>query len=168
MQIVVSDTSCLIDLDKANVLLAALGLPFRFVVPDLLFQREVKELENTPPEDLPDHGLEVIEVSGEVVAQAQAYTAEDRRLSFYDCLALAYTETQEEAVLFTADGPLRAFATSKGIEVHGVLWAIEQLVVHGQLQKSEAIEILEMFRDDPLVRLGNAIISRAVRRIEEL
>lgn len=41
MAILVSDTSVLIDLERAGLLEAMFVLPFEFVVPDLLYEREL-------------------------------------------------------------------------------------------------------------------------------
>ena len=41
-QVLVSDTSVLIDLKRGSLLEASFRLAFRFVVPDLLYERELK------------------------------------------------------------------------------------------------------------------------------
>jgi hypothetical protein len=43
--VLVSDTSVLVDLQRGGVLEIALGLPYEFAVPDLLFERELREWE---------------------------------------------------------------------------------------------------------------------------
>lgn len=43
MKVLVSDTSVLIDLDRGNLVEATFRLPFEFTVPDLLYERELKE-----------------------------------------------------------------------------------------------------------------------------
>ncbi len=47
MKVLVSDTSALVDLERGSLLDAAFRLPFEFVVPDLLYERELKGLELT-------------------------------------------------------------------------------------------------------------------------
>ena len=42
MQVLVSDTSVLIDLERGSLLATCFRLAFRFVVPDLLYERELK------------------------------------------------------------------------------------------------------------------------------
>ena len=42
MKVLVSDTSALVDLERGSLLDAAFRLPFEFVVPDLLYERELK------------------------------------------------------------------------------------------------------------------------------
>lgn len=44
MRSIVSDTSCMIDLGKAALLEAILALPYRFLMPDVLFENEWLDL----------------------------------------------------------------------------------------------------------------------------
>ena len=43
MRVLVSDTSILIDLERADLLRAAFSLDAEFVVPDLLYERELRD-----------------------------------------------------------------------------------------------------------------------------
>ena len=43
MQVLVSDTSVLVDLERGSLLEASFRLPHRFAVPDLLYERELKD-----------------------------------------------------------------------------------------------------------------------------
>ena len=43
MRVLVSDTSILIDLERASLLRAAFSLDAEFVVPDLLYERELRD-----------------------------------------------------------------------------------------------------------------------------
>lgn len=43
MKVLVSDTSVLIDLDRGSLVETAFRLPFKFNVPDLLYEREIKD-----------------------------------------------------------------------------------------------------------------------------
>lgn len=165
MRVVVSDACCLIDLDKVEAVVEVLRLPFDFVVPDILYANEVRSLQNISPEELPSHGLELRELSGASVARAQAYFQQNRELSLNDCFALVLAEAEENAILFTGDGALRAFASSRGIQTHGVLWAVEQMVDAAIIDKATALAALEVFREDPLVRLKSSLIATVARRI---
>jgi hypothetical protein len=42
MQLIVSDTSCLIDLRKASLLEASIRLPYKIGIPDILFEELVR------------------------------------------------------------------------------------------------------------------------------
>ena len=41
MRIIVSDSSCIIDLGKSSLIRAVLQLPYTFVMPDVLFEDEL-------------------------------------------------------------------------------------------------------------------------------
>ena len=43
MKVLVSDTSVLIDLDRGSLVEPTFRLPFEFTVPDLLYERELKD-----------------------------------------------------------------------------------------------------------------------------
>ncbi len=70
MHVLVSDTSVLVDLERRSLLEASFRLPFRFVVPDLLYERELK---NWGGEELIRLGLVVEELDGAGVRRAVAY-----------------------------------------------------------------------------------------------
>ena len=67
MRVLVSDTSVLIDLKRGSLLEASFRLPFRFSVPDLLYERELK---NWGGEELIRLGLSVEELDGDGVQLA--------------------------------------------------------------------------------------------------
>ena len=52
MLVIVSDSSVLIDLAKARLIESALGLPYEFVVPDVMFADELLDLGSYTREDL--------------------------------------------------------------------------------------------------------------------
>ena len=43
MDVLVSDTSVVIDLERAEILDYVFALPYRFVVPDALYEQELKD-----------------------------------------------------------------------------------------------------------------------------
>lgn len=68
MDLLVSDTSVLVDLRRGSLLEAAFGLPYRFVVPDLLYERELRDHGG---DELIGLGLVVADLTGEQVELAQ-------------------------------------------------------------------------------------------------
>ena len=71
MHVLVSDTSVLVDLERGSLLEASFRLPFRFVVPDLLYERELK---NWGGEELIRLGLAVEELDGDGVTTRSSPT----------------------------------------------------------------------------------------------
>ena len=101
-QVLVSDTSVLIDLKRGSLLEASFRLAFRFIVPDLLYERELK---NWGGEDLIRLGLVVEALDGEGVALALAYRKRMPALSLPDCFALALAQIRSW-ILLSGDGVL--------------------------------------------------------------
>jgi hypothetical protein len=64
MRIVVSDSSCLIDLRKASLLDAFLTLPYEVLIPNTLFEDELLKFTATEKRTLLRNGLKVVDVPG--------------------------------------------------------------------------------------------------------
>ena len=64
MRIIVSDTSCMIHLEKAALLNAVLALPYAFVMPDALFEDEWLGLSESDKKTLCDSGLRGTRATG--------------------------------------------------------------------------------------------------------
>ena len=79
-----SDTSVLID--RGSLIEAVFCRPFEFVVPDLLYERELREHGG---EDFRKRGLRVEELDGRGVVRALGIRDREPSLSLVDSLALA-------------------------------------------------------------------------------
>ncbi len=168
MRIVVSDTSCMIDLRKAALLEAILQLPYQFVMPNTLFEDEWLCLTDEEKTALRDQGLEVRDLPGELVQRATRYFNRHARLKLNDCFALTLAEEIDECVLMTGDEPLRRIADQNGIEVRGVLWIVDELETHGIVPPRTLYDALRLFQDDDLVFLPADEIVRRLRRLGRL
>ena len=71
MRLIVSDSSCLIDLRKAGLLEAFLQLPFEILIPNTLFEDELLKFSAAQKKALVDGGLKVVDVPGPGVLRAQ-------------------------------------------------------------------------------------------------
>src|SRR5262245_34190402 len=85
MRVLVSDTSVLIDLERSDLMRAAFSLDAEFVVPDLLYERELRD--NGGP-DLLALGLRVESLDESEVERAQGYRSTHPRLALPDSFAL--------------------------------------------------------------------------------
>jgi len=151
MRIIVSDSSCLIDLRKASLLGAFLRLPYEIVIPDTLFEEELLKFTDAEKQMLLDGGLKVLELPGVGVSRAQALASGFPSLSLHDCFAFALAESNPGCILLTADGSLRSTAENHGIEVHGVLWAIDEMGKAATAATTEILNALELFASNPTI-----------------
>ncbi|MDO8863240.1 hypothetical protein Q6D67_16155 [Haliea sp. E1-2-M8] len=167
MRIIISDSSCLIDLHKGGLLEAIFGLPYSFAMPQPLFEEELLSISDEEKAMLIASGMEVTVLPGEHVTTAMDYYNENRRLKLNDCFALVLAETTEESILFTGDQPLRQLAETKEIETHGVLWAIDEILKHTDIDRQLILDALILFYEDPLVRLPEDELKRRIRRLKK-
>ena len=122
VKVLVSDTSVLIDAERGSLLKFCFGLPFVFVVPDLLYRQELQEHGGPALIQL---GLRVEELDGDGVSLALGYRRDHRSLSLPDSFALALARLNSW-ILLSGDGGLREPARSEGVVCHGVLWLIDR------------------------------------------
>lgn len=167
MRTIVSDTSCIIDLEKAALLNAFLALPYTFVMPDALFENELW-LSASDKKMLYDSGLEVRELPGATVTRAAAHFNRHKRLTLNDCFALALAQDVDKSMLLTGDSALRTVAERNGIEVHGVLWVTDELESHEIASPRKLHDALQLLHDDPLVFLPDDEVLRRIRHLARL
>ena len=165
MQVIVSDSSCLIDLRKGGLLRALLRLPYTVVMPQPLFDDELLSISATEKAALTTGGLEVRELDSAAVTRAARYRREHVALRLNDCFALVLAEDTEDSVLLTGDRRLREVALASGVKAHGVLWATDRMRDHGAAGNDLLRAALEVFRDDPLVFLPEEEIRMRLKRL---
>jgi predicted nucleic acid-binding protein len=153
MRIIVSDTSCIIDLKEGAILASLFRLPFQFVIPEELFDSELLSFSEDEKLLLRALGLEARDLDGDQMTLAYGHRQANRTLTVRDCYALALAETIEDSILLTGDRNLRLRSESLSIETHGVIWALDQLVTHDCCSTEEALYALVTWRDNPAVFL---------------
>ncbi|MGN1164558.1 MAG: hypothetical protein ACI4S4_07140, partial [Candidatus Ornithospirochaeta sp.] len=82
--------------------------------------------------------------------EEEFYLAEDlnqmyRRLSTYDCIALAIAKCRG-IILLTGDGSLRKAAKKEGVEVMGSIKVLDQLLDDNLIDTTEYVHCLEEFK----------------------
>ena len=160
-EVLVIDTSVLMDLDRGLLITEIFLLPFIFVVPDLLYHKEL-----TPKfgNRLLELGLEVRSLSGKtLLATHQYHTTHRRTISFVDCAALALASS-EELVLLTGDKNLRNLAKQEGVDCHGVLWVFDQFYDHKIISGDELVKRLEQVASHPKARLPKQDVQERLCR----
>jgi len=167
IDVIVNDSSCLIDLRKGGLLTTALLLPFRFVVALPLLTAELNDFDEADWNDLRARGLQVIDLDPAQVQRSIALKSEFAGLSVYDCFSLAVAETTPNAMLLTGDQQLRNRAANVGVEVHGVLWISDQIEKAMAMTFSELAGALARLDADPLVFLPTGEVEQRIARLRK-
>lgn len=167
MQILISDTSCLIDLRKASLLEAFVQLPYDLVIPDVLFEQELVLFSNAEKE-LIEKELRIVSLPGEGVIRVQRVNRDYPSLTLNDCFAFVLAEQTSNCILMTGDRNLRDLATSSGIEVHGVLWGIDEMYKARVATANQLYSALLLFKADSTVRLPKYDLNRWIERFQSL
>jgi predicted nucleic acid-binding protein len=160
MPVLVSDTSIIIDLDRGELLEAAFALDDDFVVPDLLFARE---LEGEHGERLLGMGLMVEQLTAAEVTQATILRRTDQRLSLPDTFAFALAQGRAWTLL-TGDRALRTVAEAQGIDVHGTLWVLDRLEQSGKFDPAVLYAGLTKATAHPRCRLPRGEVDHRLKR----
>jgi predicted nucleic acid-binding protein len=141
--LVISDANVLIDMEAGGLLRPMFRLEYRFAVPDVLFEMELRE--HHP--GLARLGLRRMELSGESVRYVETLASDARAkgVARYDLFALALSR-QENCLLLTGDTLMRTLAEDEGREVHGTLWLVEQMVTAGVIRPNRARHAYDAMR----------------------
>lgn len=142
MQLLISDTNIIIDLDVCGLIQKMFDLPYTFAVPDVLYIEELEEHHG----DLPAYGLQIKTLGAERVDYAVALQTENIKTNANDLFALALAK-QEDCPLLTGDGALRDLAAVEQVEIRGTIWIIEQMLQEGILNPDQAKEAFRAMKD---------------------
>ena len=169
MNVMVADTSVLIDLERGGLLEQCFSLPYQFTVPDLLYRNELARRRDGPDfgNSLLALGLRVEELRGDEVGSAIRYRRERPNLSLPDAFALALAAARKWTLL-TGDGALRAFAARLSVVCHGVLWVLDRLLEVGISSPADLVAGLTSIRDHPRCRLPQDEVASRLARYSSL
>lgn len=164
MRIVINDTSCLVDLSKGGLIEPMLSLPFRFVVTFNVRSAELLDFGPAEWSRLEALGLETIDPPGEHVAAAGQVMQLNRKLSFEDSLNYVVAREHRLSILLTGDRALRKVAEQNGVEVHGILWVVEKLLEHKNVDRAALVAALEYWHRDPAVFLPDQLLNAVLQK----
>jgi predicted nucleic acid-binding protein len=141
-RVYVSDTNIWIDFRNGGLLNELFTLPFTICCTDFVFS----ELGGTEQGILRDKGLIVESLDSTAVGRLMDLMAAHNNSSLAD--VSCYLLAQDSGLpLLTGDRRLRKQAELDGLQVHGVLWLLDQLVVHQVISPARAAEGLQHMRD---------------------
>lgn len=154
VNVLVADSSVLMNLERGGLLEKCFSLPYQFAVPDLLYRNELAGPVDGLGlgESLLALGLRVEEIDGDEVSIAIQYTRKRPSLSLSQAFALVLSASRSWTLL-SGDSALRAFATKLSLPCHSVLWILDQVVHAGVSSPEDVMGGLESIRDHSRCRL---------------
>jgi predicted nucleic acid-binding protein len=167
MQVLISDTSCLIDLRKAALLEAFGQVPYDLVIPDVLYAEELVQFTDAEKAFIAAN-FRILSLPGNQVEQVRQVKRQNQALTLNDCFAFVLAQQFTDCILLTGDNRLRRLATEAGIEVHGVLWAIDVMYSADVTTVDRLYAALLIFRNDTTVRLPEPDLQRWIDRYSGL
>ena len=131
MLFISSDTNIWIDFYEIRHPEHPFLLAHQFYLSSAAFEDELLKSEELR-EILLRLGLNLANISEEEFVLAQTFQMNYRKLSLYDCLALAIAKLRSWTLL-TGDNPLRRAAEHENVECHGVIWIYDELLLQGKI-----------------------------------
>jgi hypothetical protein len=165
---IVSDTSSMIDLRRAELLEELLRLPYTFVMPNTLFDDQWLSLTAAEKRRLRRLGPDVRILPGPSVKRAQEYFNRHPRLKLNDCFALVLAEATADCILLTGDALVRRIAEDVGLEARGVLWATDELEAHKIVSLRRLHQARRSFFEDASAFLSDEEVLRRLQRLAKL
>ena len=159
MNVLLPDTSVLIDLERGAILETIFRLPFNYAVPSLLYRMELKDYGGNALMDL---GLRLEELDVKEVMLAQTYSLRLRALSVPDSFALALAKSRSW-ILLSGDRKLVRLAKEEEVAVHGVLWLFDRMYDEGVADGTKLFNSLRAITAHPRCRLPKAEIEKRLR-----
>ena len=165
MEYVSSDTNVWIDFLEID----RLELPFRLPCTFIMSKEAAQDELLSPPglcEKLISYGLLPVDITVEEFFLAEQYGQTYKRLSTYDCLALAIAKARN-ITLLTGDGALRKAADQEGVPKMGTLTVPDKLLQTGAIDANEMLHCLNLLK----MKNGKAIrlpVEEIGKRIDAL
>ena len=159
MNVLLPDTSVLVDLERGKILETIFCLPFNFAVPSLLYQMELKDYGG---DALINLGLRLEVLDNEEVTLAQSYWIKRRSLSVPDSWTLALAKSRSW-VLLSGDKKLVELAKEEEVAVHGALWLFDRMHEEGVADGNKLGTSLRVIAAHPRCRLPKAEIEKRLQ-----
>jgi hypothetical protein len=140
--LLISDSNILMDVEAGGLTTAFFSLAYTFAVPDILYEEELADNFG----HFLRFGLEVRELSPDIIRIAERLAAQYRRVSGNDRLALALA-LGEGVGLLTGDLLLRLAAEEEKVLVRGTIWLLQEMVREGRITREVALLSLDRMRD---------------------
>ena len=164
-----SDTNIWIDFQQIHALELPFSLPHKFYMSSDALDEEVL----SPPgigQRLESFGLLRVEITTEELDYAVTVKETERKLSAYDCLALAIAK-KSGYILLTGERRLRARAEKEGVEVHGTIWLVDELkkyqIIERDRYRNILTDLLRMSEENRGIRLPERELRKRISMCEK-
>lgn len=164
MPLLVSDTTVIIELERAALLERTFDLPSQIYVADLLFHRELR---GAFGDRLVGLGLLVAELDGHELSAATALARKNGHLSASDTFAFALAQHRAWP-LVSGDPGLRQVSEAQQVEAHETLWLIDQLEAAEICCHTELEQGLSRAAAHPRCRLPKGAVAKRLSRYRAL
>lgn len=139
MKLVINDANILIDLVKLELLHEFSKLSFELYSTDFVIEELNKDQRNLVNGLVKDNMMKVIETNENVdFIGISDLLKNSTGLSFEDC-SIWYYSKKMNAILLTGDGRLRKQARKDGVDVKGILFVFDELLVQSLISYEKAI-----------------------------
>ena len=142
-RVALNDTNILIDFYEIGLLGALMEIDLEmnttdFVVAEIMLRNQEKWIEDL----IRQQKLLVNGFSGRELPKVMEKENNNPGLSLTDCSAWYWAE-KNGGILLTGDAKLRRAAASSGVEVHGSLWLLDEMLRQEVLTKSQACKAIK-------------------------
>ena len=139
----VTDANILFDADKGGILHEMFQLPIFFITSDFVASRELK---NPPLSSFEQEGIHIEELSQNEIRMLDEIKSLNKNLSIND-ISVFILAKKRGITLLTGDDALKTYAESSGVQVHGILWILDELVRNEIISKRDASNALRRMLD---------------------
>lgn len=140
--LLITDTNIWIDLDHGDLIDQIFKLPYSVCTSD--FARN--EIQSVDVNELERKGLSFLSMDAKLVNELMLLRATKNAIGIADMAGFILAR-ETNSVLVTGDKHLVRFSREKQVQVHGLLWLMDEMIVKGILSGSEAAYKLKIILD---------------------
>jgi predicted nucleic acid-binding protein len=137
-RVAIHHANILMDCASLGILEEVFSLDYAFQTTDLVWEEvSVPSQKASIQEWIEKNALAIIPLTPKELAIVAERALQHSALSLEDC-SIWFLCEQEDAILLTGDAALRKVVAQQGIEIHGILWLLDELVMHRRLETALA------------------------------
>lgn len=147
MRIIITDTNVFFDIIGINALPEFFALPYEicttdFVLSEILRSHQKEQMKMFILEEK----LTIFTLTDYEIEDVKAFLTNRSFKGITDKTVL-WKAKQLSSILLTGDGKLRKEAIEQGVEVHGSIWVVENLLERHLIEKATAVILLKKLKE---------------------